>query len=51
MQDLSVHDHILCGPVHNHDHLEVVSGETNDDKMFVIMCHSDVQNGATVRYD
>ena len=51
MQDLSVHDHILCGPVHNHDHLEVVSCETNDDKVFVVMCHSDVQNGATVRYD
>lgn len=51
VQDLSVHYHILCGPIHNHDHLEVVSGETNDDKMFVVMCHSDVEDGATVRYN
>jgi len=51
VQYLSVHYHILSGPIHNHDHLEVISGETNDDKMLAIMCNTNVKNSATIRND
>ena len=51
VQYLAVHNDILSGPIHYHDHLEVISGETNDDKMLAIMCNTNVKNSATIRND
>ena len=48
MQDLAVDYHLLSGPLQDHDDLEVVSGETDDDKVLVVMRHSDVDDRATV---
>ena len=48
VENLSVHDHCLGCPFHDHNNLQVVSSEANDNEMFVVMCYSNVQNCATI---
>ena len=58
MQDLPIDDDRLRGPLKYHDDLEEVTGETlkdesdtsyNDDKVLVVMGHSDVDDRTAVR--
>jgi hypothetical protein len=60
MHDLPIDNDRLGGPLKDHDDLQEVAGETlkdesdtsyNDDKVLVVMGHSDVDDRAAVRDD